>query len=165
MGGAPGKAAGVTVRQLRLPDEREIALDLRVDPHQEDWVPPVDLSLALVDRHPDSEPWLFLHNDTPIGFCAVTHGNDSSSIGGFLVAREYQGKGYGRAALELVVEAIFGRRAKVNEILLTVREGNDAARRLYERFGFVATARWHRGERIYALSREEWSRSSSQRSS
>jgi diamine N-acetyltransferase len=147
----PGEAA-LQIRRLE-PQEREIALSLRLHPHQLDWVPEVELSLALIDRHTNSDPWLFWVGDVAVGFCAVTHGGATSSIGGFLVDCEYQGKGYGKAALAQVVDETFRSQAKCRTILLTVREGNGPARRLYEGYGFVATERWHRGERIYSLTR------------
>ena len=159
----PGEPA-VTIRRLE-PGEREIALSLRLHPHQHDWVPEVDLSLALVDRHANSDPWLFWVGEVAVGFCAVTNGGTTSSIGGFLVDSEYQGRGYGRAALALVVDETFRSQPKCRRILLTVREGNDPARRLYEGFGFVATDRWHRGERIYSLTRAEARRIRMERSS
>ena len=159
----PGEAA-LQIRRLG-PQEREIALSLHLHPHQLDWVPEVELSLALVDRHTNADPWLFWVGDVAVGFCAVTHGGSTSSIGGFLVDRDHQGKGYGKAALALVVGETFRSQFKCRRILLTVREGNDPARHLYEGFGFVATERWHRGERIYSLTRGEARRIRMDRSS
>lgn len=160
----PPAEAVLTIRRVE-PHEREVALGLRLHEHQLDWVPDVAVSLALIDRHADSDAWLFWAQDVAVGFCAVTHGGTTSSLGGFLVDREHQGKGYGRAALALVVRATFDSRPRCRSILLTVREGNDPARHLYERFGFVATERWHRGERVYALSRGEARRARKERSS
>lgn len=150
---APGEPE-LQVRRLQ-PQERELALSLHVHPHQLDWVPEVELSLSLVDRHANSDPWLFWVGDVAVGFCAVTHGGATSSIGGFLIDCDHQSRGYGKTALAQVVEATFRSQPKCRRILLTVREGNDAARHLYEGFGFIATERWHRGERIYSLSRGE----------
>ncbi|MEZ4647378.1 MAG: GNAT family N-acetyltransferase [Candidatus Eisenbacteria bacterium] len=149
----PGSGA-LEIRRLE-PEQRGIALSLRLHPHQLDWVPDAADSLALVDRHDNADPWLFWVGDVPVGFCAVTHGGATSSIGGFLVDREHQGKGYGKSALAQVVAETFRSQPRCKTILLTVREGNDPARQLYEGFGFVATERWHRGERIFSLSRAE----------
>ncbi|MCA9758725.1 MAG: GNAT family N-acetyltransferase [Candidatus Eisenbacteria bacterium] len=148
---------GDSALEIRLlePEQRDVALALRLHPHQLDWVPDVADSLALVDRHDNADPWLFWVGDVAVGFCAVTHGGATSSIGGFLVDRDHQGKGYGKAALALVVADTFRSQAKCDSILLTVREGNDPARQLYEGFGFVATERWHRGERIFSLTRAQ----------
>lgn len=159
-----GESEALRIRRLE-PHEREVALSFRLHPHQVDWVPEVGFSLALIDRHADSDPWLFWVGDTAVGFCAVTHGGTTSSLGGFLVDRDQQGKGYGKAALALVVRETFATRPRCRSILLTVREGNDPARRLYEGFGFVATERWHRGERVYSLSRGEARRALKDRSS
>jgi ribosomal protein S18 acetylase RimI-like enzyme len=49
----------------------------------------------------------------------------------------YRGAGAGHALLERVVA--FARERGATEILLSVTDGNDAARALYERYGFVDT--------------------------
>ncbi len=56
------------------------------------------------------------------------------------IDERYQGKGYGKAAVKAVLDAMRqdGRYRKVD---LCYIEGNEAAKKLYESFGFVETNR------------------------
>ena len=57
----------------------------------------------------------------------------------FIDAR-YQGKGYGKEATQMVLDAMKAD-GKYNKVVLCYLEGNEAAKRLYEKFGFVETDR------------------------
>ena len=48
--------------------------------------------------------------------------------------------GYGRSATKLVLDSM-KREGKYNKVILCYIEGNDAAKKLYEGFGFVETDR------------------------
>lgn len=50
------------------------------------------------------------------------------------IDERYQGQGYGRAAVGMVLEAM-KQDGKYGKIVLCYIEGNDAARKLYEQFG------------------------------
>ena len=52
------------------------------------------------------------------------------------IDRRYQGKGYGRAAVGLVLEAM-KEEGKYPKVSMCYVEGNDASRKLFEQFGFV----------------------------
>lgn len=52
------------------------------------------------------------------------------------IDERYQGKGYGKAATKAVLEAM-KQDGKYRKIDLCYIEGNDAAKKLYESFGFV----------------------------
>jgi diamine N-acetyltransferase len=57
----------------------------------------------------------------------------------FIDAR-YQGRGYGAMATRLVLDEM-KRDGRYRRVILCYIEGNDAARKLYEQFGFVETDR------------------------
>lgn len=57
----------------------------------------------------------------------------------FIDAR-YQGKGFGREATRIVLDAMRAD-GRYSKAVLCYLEGNEAARRLYESFGFVETDR------------------------
>ena len=57
----------------------------------------------------------------------------------FVDAR-YQGKGYGKEATRMVLDAMKAD-GKYNKVILCYLEGNEAAKKLYEKFGFVETDR------------------------
>ncbi len=56
------------------------------------------------------------------------------------IDERYQGQGYGRAAVGMVLEAM-KQDGKYGKAVLCYIEGNDAARKLYEQFGFTETER------------------------
>ena len=52
------------------------------------------------------------------------------------IDKRYQGKGYGKAAVGLVLDAMREDR-KYQKVSMCYIEGNDASRKLFEQFGFV----------------------------
>jgi diamine N-acetyltransferase len=64
-----------------------------------------------------------------------------------MVDRAHQGKGYGRAALRLVLDSIASERRGEDVFLSTVPH-NAVARRLYESLGFRDTGRVEHGEAV-----------------
>ncbi len=140
-------------------DDRVTVAELSVHVDQAPWVPPITESLQLLDRTDEVQGVLFEVDGTVVGFCLVTDSqSETASIGGFLIGAQYQGNGYGSVAVGKVCAFIFEGHPKVNTILLTVREGNEAARRLYERAGFETTETYHHGERVFALDKSVWAR-------
>ncbi len=82
--------------------------------------------------------WLAMMDDKIVGAVAVD-GNEAETSGArlrwFIVDPEYQGRGVGQRLLK---EAIaFCRRANIRRIYLHSFAGLDAARHVYEKFGFV----------------------------
>jgi ribosomal-protein-alanine N-acetyltransferase len=71
----------------------------------------------------------------PIGFCAFWRVQDELHINNLAVLPEYRRAGVASALLERVLAE--GRRHKAVLITLEVRASNEAARRLYDRFGFT----------------------------
>ena len=56
------------------------------------------------------------------------------------IDEKFQGKGYGRVATQLVLDDI-KKDGKYNKVILCYIEGNEAAQKLYESFGFVEIGR------------------------
>lgn len=52
------------------------------------------------------------------------------------IDKRYQGKGYGKAAVALVLDAM-RKDGKYQKVSMCYVEGNDASRKLFEQFGFV----------------------------
>jgi ribosomal protein S18 acetylase RimI-like enzyme len=116
-----------TVRPLRLralgedPDAFGSTLERERDRPDADWHSWVDDSLIAFD------------GDTPVGMANLKR-DKPAEIFGVWVAPEARGKGVG----ELLVCALIDR-AGDREIRICVADSAHAARRLYERLGFVAT--------------------------
>ena len=73
-----------------------------------------------------------------MGFCCFWLVLDEIHISNLAVRAECQGRGYGSALLEHVLEVGASRGAR--RATLEVRRSNAAARRLYERLGFEVAA-------------------------
>ncbi len=74
----------------------------------------------------------FLGNE-PIGLCNISTENGNSSIFGLGIVPKYQGKGYGRETLSLLLERLMPRDGKIT---LEVAGTNRAACQLYRTSGF-----------------------------
>lgn len=114
-------------------------MDLRVSEFQRNFVSDTFamLARAYAYREQRSRAFVICNDDTPVGMglyydCPDLDAFDFSQI---FIDHRYQGKGYGRAATGLVLDSMKwdGRFGKV---VLCYIEGNEAARKLYESFGF-----------------------------
>lgn len=72
----------------------------------------------------------------PVGYYVAMPGVDELHLLNLTVAPAQQGRGHARALLAHLVEA--GRGVRATQVWLEVRESNQRARRLYERWGFEA---------------------------
>ncbi|MEM8860508.1 MAG: GNAT family N-acetyltransferase [Chloroflexota bacterium] len=91
-------------------------------------------------------------DDTPVGFAMLFINEEKAEYGlwRFMIDKEHQGKGYGREALQLVVDHIksFPNATKME---LSVVPENKGAIKLYESFGFKDTGRVEWDENVYEL--------------
>ena len=70
----------------------------------------------------------------------------------FMIDASHQGKGYGRRALELLVEE--ARQDGVKEVRLSYHPGEHSPHAFYTGFGFVDTGEVEEGERVMRLALE-----------
>lgn len=117
---------------------------LKVAPEQERFVAnsAVMLARAYAYREQRSRAFLIYDDETPVGMGLYYDLPDMEryDLSQLFIDERYQGKGYGKAATKAVLDAMRkdGRYSRVD---LCYIEGNEAARRLYEGFGFVETER------------------------
>ncbi len=87
--------------------------------------------------------WLAIHNDQIIGSVAIDGqdlGNNEAHLRWFILENGYQGSGIGK---RLLAEAIaFCDQKGFSAVQLWTFSGLDAARKLYESFGFKLTKEW-----------------------
>lgn len=69
------------------------------------------------------------------GYIGVWIDGEASQIINFYVDDEYQNQGFGSMMLEFVIELC--KMSKLNALSLEVRESNEKAIKLYEKYGFV----------------------------
>lgn len=154
----------VTTRPVTAANWRE-AIALDVHPEQRAFTPSVAVSLAKAYIQPDGavyDPVAVYAGQTMVGFYSFIYypGNmQYVSIGGFLIDRAHQGKGYGRAALADFLTNVSHHYPECSAVFLTVNPQNEVAVRLYTRFGFVKTGDVMVGEEIMRLGMETFRRS------
>lgn len=100
------------------------------------------LARAYAYRNAGSQALLICEDETPVGM-ALYH--DADSLGAYifseiLVDERFQGRGYGTTATRLILDRM-KQEGKYHKVVLCYIEGNDAARKLYESFGFAETDR------------------------
>lgn len=100
------------------------------------------LARAYAYREYRSRAFVIYDDDTPVGMglyhdCPELDSYDLSQI---FIDERYQGRGYGKTATKLVLDTM-KEDGMYRKVVLCYIEGNDAARKLYEQFGFVETDR------------------------
>ena len=82
--------------------------------------------------------WLAMVDDKIVGAVAIDR-NEAKTSGArlrwFIVDPEYQGRGVGQRLLEVAI--VFCRRENIRRVYLHSFAGLDAARHVYEKFGFL----------------------------
>lgn len=134
------------------------AASLAVSPEQEDFVPSVMESVAEAYIRPHEQetvaPYAISHDEQMIGFFAYSFDPESTDnywINGFLIDRRFQGRGYGKAAFAAILAHVRATFPQCRRVGLTVHPDNQAARRLYEGFGFRNTGELYQGELVHYL--------------
>ena len=110
-------------------------------------------------------PFGIFDSDTPVGFLMIGYDVDDCwedapaiargnyNLWRLMIDQKHQGKGYGRAAMELALDFIRAQPCGPAEwIWLSYEPENAAARALYRSFGFQETGDWD-GEEIIAVRR------------
>lgn len=115
-------------------------LGLKVAESQKTYVAntAVMLARAYAYRNQRSRAFVIHDDETPVGMglyydCPELDSYDFSQL---FIDERYQGRGYGKAAVGLVLDAL-KQDGKYSKVDLCYIEGNDAAKKLYEKFGFV----------------------------
>jgi diamine N-acetyltransferase len=142
-----------TIKEVRVqlkPVDRDnwrAMVRLKTRPGQEHFVstPAWSLSSCYVRKYGDNyeyTPMVIADGDTIVGY--VTLVCDPASfedywIDDIMIDAIYQGHGYGRAAMKLVLAMLQQRYRKCRTIKLTCFRGNDNAAALYKSLGFELT--------------------------
>ena len=119
---------------------------LEVRPDQEKFVAPkaTILARAWVYRDARSRAFMIYDGETPVGLALYRDWKDeeeneySYAFDQLLIDARYQGRGYGTETVRQIL-AMMEADGKYDKVTLCYVEGNDDARRLYEKFGFVQT--------------------------
>ncbi len=149
----------VSLREITA-DNRAAVQALAVTDEQYTYVASVTQSLQDAVEYPDAKPWyraVYLE-DEPVGFVMISDGitvDDPSYVGPYylwrlLIDHRFQGRGYGTAALDLVVAHV-RTRPDARKLLVSHVVGPTSPVTFYQRYGFRLTGEVHEGEPILEL--------------
>lgn len=122
--------------------EQAITLDIADDQRRFLETPSILYGIAEVQFHPPYLPYVIWDGETMVGFVIYGHLPEDSTkwwIPLLIIDHRHQGKGYGRAAMEAVIQAVRGQAPDSTEIALNFKPDNTVAERLYASVGFVRT--------------------------
>ena len=131
-------------------------LKLRVSETQKSFVARNDVSLIeayiAITHHGQAFPFGIYDDETPVGFCMIGFGADvdwedapaiaksNYNLWRFMIDEQYQGKGYGKAAMKQIMDFIASEPCGPAEYCwLSYEPGNVVAKALYSSFGFAET--------------------------
>ena len=127
-------------------------VELTVMPEQEDFVSSNLYSIAEAYLEPTWTPLAIYAGDDLVGF-AMFGCDDATGnwwIMRYMIDAQHQGKGYGTAALPLLIDLMVERHG-CGEIFLGYAPDNDVAGRLYARMGFAPTGEMVESEIVARL--------------
>ena len=112
-------------------------------------------SVSIAQAYFDREAWFraIYADDVPVGFVMLRdHAEDGwTYVWRLMIDAGHQGKGYGLAAMKLIIERARGIPG-VERIVLSHGESSGHAGPFYERLGFLATGERDESEIVLALS-------------
>jgi diamine N-acetyltransferase len=119
-----------------------ITLDIADDQRRFLETPSVLYGVAEVQFHPTYTPYAVYAEDTVVGFAVYGYLPEDQTrwwIPLVLIDQRYQGKGYGRAAMQAIIGSIQQEAPDCREIALSYKLDNTVAERLYLSLGFEKT--------------------------
>ena len=140
MSDAPTAESHVTLREVTRENLRDV-LGLEVAPEQQRFVASNAISIAQAHFYPEAAWFRAIYADeTPVGFLMLEDAAGAPEIflWRFMIDRRFQNNGFGRRALELVLEHV---RARPGTSALTLSHvpGDGSPGPFYQRLGFVHT--------------------------
>jgi diamine N-acetyltransferase len=146
--------AVVSLREI-TEDNRAAVEALAVTEEQSQYVASVAESLVEAAQLPDAKPWYraVYADDEPVGFVMISDGitvDNPEYVGPYylwrlLVDHRFQGRGYGTATLDLVVEHV-RKRPDARVLLVSHVVGPTSPVTFYKQYGFRLTGEMHDGE-------------------
>ena len=132
----------VTLQPLTLENWRECS-ELRVAGEQEEFVAPNLFSIAQSRFEPTWVPLAIYDDTTMVGF--LMYDTADYELVRLMIDHRYQGRGYGRAALRLLLDQ-FEQKLAFPTASTSYVPGNTVAERLYLSLGYVMTGEVNDGE-------------------
>ena len=127
-------------------------IELAVKPEQADFVSPNLYSLAEAAIESTWTPLAIYAGEDLVGFALFGRDDETGRwwIMRYMFDAQHQGRGYGTAALPMLIDLMVERQG-CEEIFLGYEPSNAVAERLYTRVGFVPTGEMVEGEIVARL--------------
>lgn len=128
----------ISLREINEDNWRD-CIRLKVREDQKRFVATNENGLALAYAHKEMRPRGIYNGDEIVGFLMYACDPDDGLyyINRFMIDEKYQNKGYGRNALEILLDML--KRENVNEVDIIHKPDNYVAIKLYESLGFKLT--------------------------
>jgi diamine N-acetyltransferase len=141
----------VTLREITGETVRAVCR-LEVAPEQRGYVAPNAVSIAQAHFEPKAWFRAVYAGEEPVGFVMLFEDTEKPEyyLWRFMVAAEHQGKGYGKRALDLVVERARGLPG-ATELLSSYVRGEHGPQGFYLGYGFEETGEVEEGEHVIRL--------------
>ena len=141
----------MTLREITAETVRAIT-SLEVAPSQVGCVAPNAISIAQAYFEPKAWFRAIYADDDPVGFIMLDDDDDEAEyyLWRLMVAADHQSKGYGRRAVELLVDYV-RTRPDATELLTSYVPDDVGPMRFYQKLGFVETGEVDDGEVVTRL--------------
>ena len=146
------KDAVVTLREITKETVHTIC-DLKVAPQQEQFVAPNAVSIAQAYFEPDAAWFRAIYADeSPVGFLMLDDdpANEEYDLWRFMIDARFQGFGFGRRALELLIKHV-RTRPGAKALFTSCVPGDGSPCPFYEKMGFIYTGDVDDGELVMRL--------------
>ena len=153
----PGPDAPVTLREVTRENLRDV-LRLKVADDQRGFVADNAWSIAEAHFYPEMAWFRAIYaGETPVGFLMLADEPETQEyfLWRFMIDARYQGRGYGRRALERLVEHV-KTRPGATTLGVSYVPGEGSPGPFYHRFGFVDTGEVDEGENVARLDLGEY---------
>ncbi|WP_019506054.1 N-acetyltransferase [Pleurocapsa sp. PCC 7319] len=147
----PSNRSKVTLREITADSVRTIC-NLSVRDEQQKFVAPNAMSIA--QAYFSEYAWFraIYADTTPVGFLMLEDKPEESEyyLWRFMIDARYQGMGFGRRSLLLLIDRV-KTRPNATELLTSVVQGEGSPQGFYEKLGFKLTGEYEEEEAIMRL--------------
>jgi diamine N-acetyltransferase len=150
-GETPTGESKVTLREITADTVRTIC-DLSVTENQTQFVAPNSVSIA--QAYFNKYAWFraIYADETPVGFIMLYDDTEKPEyfLWRLMVDQRYQGRGFGRRALEILIDYV-KTRPNATELMTSIHQAEGSPQGFYERLGFRLTGEKEEDEALMRL--------------